>query len=244
MNLTLAKGTPLEKTIFKDLDLKIVEGELTAIIGVNGSGKSTLFNVICGKISPQSGQVFIDTHNIKTLSDVHKSRLIAKVEQDPKVGTIENMTLLENLAFAYKRGQSRKLSLFSNAKRIALFKEKLAILNMGLENRLNEPVKHLSGGQRQALSLIMCLLKDSKILLLDEMTAALDPASSQSIMELTSRLVKEHKQTCIMITHDMKQAIEFADRILLLKNGSFIKSYDNKNLALSVLELQSQFERH
>ena len=172
-----------------------------------------------------------------------KAKLISKVIQDPKIGTMENMTVFENMAFALKRGHKRGLALCANKSRIALFKEKLADLNMGLESRLNDLVSNLSGGQRQVLSLVMAILEDSKLLLLDEITAALDPASSKSIMELTEKIVRSQKRTCIMITHNMAQAVQYGDRVLLLKQGAIIKEYDKAAKSkLPVSELALQFE--
>jgi putative ABC transport system ATP-binding protein len=139
---------------------------------------------------------------------------------------MEDMTILENMAFALKRGQKRGLQCFATGRRIEIFKEKLSTLNIGLENRLDDLVSNLSGGQRQALSIVMAMLQESKILLLDEITAALDPASSEAIMELTNRILRKQKMTCIMITHNMAHAIKYGDRLLLLKNGTFIKEYD------------------
>jgi putative ABC transport system ATP-binding protein len=146
--------------------------------------------------------------------------------QDPRVGTMENMTIFENMAFAFRRGQRRVLKLFFDNSSREFFQIKLQMLNMGLENLMDELVSNLSGGQRQAISLVMSILADSKILLLDEITAALDPGSSEAIMKLTAKIIKEEQRTCIMITHNMDQAINYGDRLLLLKNGAFIADYD------------------
>ena len=147
------------------------------------------------------------------------------VVQDPKAGTIAQMTIFENMAFALKRGQKRGLKRFFTPYRWTLCKEKCSILGIGLEHRLKEFVGNLSGGQRQGLSLLMAIAQDSSILLLDEITAALDPINSDRIMELTAKIVTQHQRTCIMITHNMAQAIRYGDRVLVLKNGTFVKEY-------------------
>jgi putative ABC transport system ATP-binding protein len=239
INVTLGKGTALERDVLKSLSLEVSEGEFVVIIGGNGAGKSTLFNVISGALKQDDGSIFIDN---KKQSDGIRASLVSKVIQDPKVGTIESMTILENMAFAFKRGESRGLKFFSNQNRIELFKEKLSMLSMGLENRLDDLVSSLSGGQRQALSLIMAVLQESRILLLDEITAALDPSTSDIVMNLTDKIVRNQKKTCIMITHDMSQAIRYGDRLLLLKNGRFIEEYsgvEKKNL--TPLQLAEKF---
>lgn len=243
INLTLGLGSPLENKVFNNLNLNIKQGEFIVIIGGNGAGKSTLMNMISGLIKPDEGEVCLDNQNIHRLSSSQKAKWIAKVAQDPKVGTIESMSIFENMAFALKRGQRRGFQLFSNKHRTHFFKEKLSQLNMGLENRLTQSVGNLSGGQRQVLSLVMATLTDSKLLLLDEMTAALDPSSSKEVMRLTNEIVRAQNRTCILITHNMSQAIEYGDRILLLKQGSFIKEYNKMDKAkLTASELALQFE--
>lgn len=226
IDVTLGQHTPLARKVLDRLNVTVKEGEFVVVIGNNGAGKSTMFNVISGFIKPDAGQVFMGGQDVTQMAQTYRARLVSKVVQDPKMGTMENMSLFENMAFAFKRGQKRGLTLFSNQKRREFFKEKLRMLNMGLENRLDAFVSHLSGGQRQALSLIMATLQEAQILLLDEITAALDPASSASIMELTDRIIRQNKQTCMMITHNMAHAIQHGDRVLLLKNGTFVKDYD------------------
>jgi putative ABC transport system ATP-binding protein len=242
INVTLGKKTKLEQTILKGLNLEVTEGEFVVIIGGNGAGKSTLLSTISGAITPDIGKVYLEGKDLTNTSQLCRSSLIATVLQDPKVGTMENMTIFENMALAFKRGQKRGLRLFSQQQRTMLFKKKLSILNMGLEERLKETVSHLSGGQRQVLSLIMALLQESKILLLDEITAALDPGSSESTMELINKIVREQKRTCIMITHHMAHAIKYGDRLLLLKNGVFLKEYDTLTRSkMTSAELAAQF---
>lgn len=226
INVTLGKSSKLERKILNNLSVDIKAGEFVVVIGGNGAGKSTMFNVISGFLRPDSGQIIIDGQDATNMPQIHRSALVSKVMQDPRVGTMENMTIFENMAFAFKRGQSRGLRPFFNNSNRQFFQKKLQMLNMGLENLMDELVSNLSGGQRQAISLVMSILADSKILLLDEITSALDPGSSEAIMQLTAKIIKEEKRTCIMITHNMDQAINYGDRLLLLKNGVFIADYD------------------
>ena len=226
INITFGKSSKLERNILNNLSLDIKPGEFIIVIGGNGAGKSTMFNVISGFLKPDSGHIIIDGQDATNVSQVRRSALVSKVMQDPKVGTMENMTIFENMAFAFKRGQKRGLIRFFNKGNKEFFQKKLKMLNMGLEGLLDELVSNLSGGQRQAISLIMSILSDCKILLLDEITAALDPASSDVIMQLTAKIIKEEKRACIMITHNMEHALHYGDRLLLLKNGTFIADYD------------------
>jgi len=226
------------KPVLQNLDLELSKGEFVVVIGANGAGKSTLLNIISGNITPTHGQIVLDDQDITTVSAANRSVAIAKVSQDPKVGTMTNMTIYENLAFAALRGKRRGLGFFSRRSYKKLFKSKLAMLHMGLENRLNELVANLSGGQRQALSLIMALLADSKVLLLDEITAALDPNTAENIMQIAAQIVRAEQRTTIMITHNMKHALEYDDRTILLANGKFSKQFDpqhRKQLTPSVL---------
>jgi putative tryptophan/tyrosine transport system ATP-binding protein len=242
IDVTLGKNTKLERKVLHKLNLNIKEGEFVVLIGGNGAGKSTVLDLVAGSINPDCGKIFMLNEDVTNKSQIYKARLVSKVMQDPKLGTIENMTIFENMAFALKKGEVRGMSLFFNKKRVDLFKEKLAILSMGLENCLDQLVGNLSGGQRQALSLIMAIVRDSPILLLDEITAALDPLVSESIMELTNKIIREQKNTCIMVTHNMAHAIKYGDRLLLLKNGNFVIEYDAvKKSKLTQANLATQF---
>jgi putative ABC transport system ATP-binding protein len=226
------------KPVLNHLDLDLKKGEFVVVIGANGAGKSTLLNIISGNITPTHGQIILDGQDVTNVPASKRSIAIAKVSQDPKVGTMTNMTIYENLAFAMLRGKRRGLGFFSRRSYKKLFKSKLEMLNMGLENRLNELVANLSGGQRQALSLIMALLADSKVLLLDEITAALDPNTAENIMRIAAQIVRAEQRTTIMITHNMKHALEYGDRTILLANGKFSKQFDQqhrKELTPSVL---------
>ncbi|MHC5224828.1 ABC transporter ATP-binding protein [Ignatzschineria sp. LJL83] len=242
IKLIVGKGTQLQRTILEDLTLEVDKGEFLVIIGGNGAGKSTVFNTISGFMKPEKGRILIDGVDVTKSSQQERAKLVSIVMQDPRVGTMENMTILENMAFSFKRGQTRSFSLFNNEKRRLLFREKLTLLDMGLENRLNEMVTNLSGGQRQALSLVMSVIAESKILLLDEITAALDPKIAEHVMALADKLVREQNLTCVMITHNMEHAIRYGDRTIVLKDGKFRKIYSKEEKAsLTVFDLTKEF---
>lgn len=219
INVTVGRGSALERQVLTNLNLVVDPGEFVILIGGNGAGKSTLFNVISGATALDSGKIILDETDITTWPLAKRAKNIAKVLQDPRLATIGHMTIEENLSFALKRTNTRGLALHKNKQRRDLFREKLALLNMGLENRMTELTGNLSGGQRQALSLIMALMTESKILLLDEITAALDPVMAQMIMDLTTRIVAEEKRTTIMITHNTTHMTGYSNRTLCLKNG-------------------------
>ncbi len=219
ISVTFGRGTNLERCIFDGLNLYVANGEFLTIIGGNGAGKSTLFNVISGYIMPDKGTIIIDNTDVTDIAQIDRAALIAKVMQDPRIGTIENMTIEENLSFAYMRDKKRGFALHDSVSRRELFCEKLKMLDMGLENKLDELVCNLSGGQRQALSMIMAIIADFKILLLDEITAALDPKTAETVMKLAAKIAREEKRTTIMITHNMQHATEYSDRIVVLSNG-------------------------
>lgn len=242
IKLVVGKGTQLERTILEGLELEVAKGEFLVIIGGNGAGKSTVFNTISGFMKPEKGRIVIDGVDVTKKSQQERANLVSIVMQDPRVGTMENMSILENMAFSYKRGQKRAFRLFNNDRRRSLFKEKLSLLEMNLENRLHEMVTNLSGGQRQALSLVMSIIAESKILLLDEITAALDPKIAEHVMALADKLVREQNLTCVMITHNMEHAIRYGDRTIVLKDGQFRKSYSKEEKAsLTVFELTKEF---
>lgn len=219
INVTMGRASPLERRVLNNLNLNVEMGEFVILIGGNGAGKSTLFNIISGITPIDSGSIILDKTEITSWGTEKRAPLIAKVLQDPRIATISNMTIEENLSFALKRGQCRGFALHASKDRRTLFREKLVCLGMGLENRLNELTGNLSGGQRQALSLIMALMNDSKVLLLDEITAALDPHMAELIMELTARIVQEEKRTTLMITHNISHMHQYGHRTLRLEDG-------------------------
>lgn len=215
------------RTILDHLSLKINEGDFISVIGGNGAGKSTLFNVITGTIAVTSGEVYIFGQKMTKKTPEQRAKYIARVFQDPKMGTAPRMTVSENLAVAALRGQKRSLQMRNLKKDQTLFLEKAKEIGNGLENHLETAAGDLSGGQRQALSLLMATLKKPELLLLDEHTAALDPKTSQAIMKLTDKIVNEGKLTAMMITHQMEDAFHFGNRLLVMKNGKMIRDLDS-----------------
>ena len=212
-----------EKKALTDLSLHLQKGDFVTILGSNGAGKSTLFNTIAGTYIPDSGKVYLDGKDITALPDYRRSKEIGRLFQDPLKGTAPNMTIEENLALAYLRANHTKspFSMVSKADR-AEFREKLAMLNLGLEERMNQPVGLLSGGQRQALTLLMATLVTPKILLLDEHTAALDPGTAEIVLELTKKIVAEHGITCLMITHNLASSLALGNRTIMMANGQIV----------------------
>ena len=223
ISLTFNPGTVNEKKALTDLSLHLQKGDFVTILGSNGAGKSTLFNTIAGTYIPDSGKVYLDGKNITALPDYRRSKEIGRLFQDPLKGTAPNMTIEENLALAYLRANHTKspFSMVSKADR-AEFREKLAMLNLGLEERMNQPVGLLSGGQRQALTLLMATLVTPKILLLDEHTAALDPGTAEIVLELTKKIVAEHGITCLMITHNLASSLALGNRTIMMANGQIV----------------------
>ena len=221
--LTFNPGTVNEKKALTDLSLHLQKGDFVTILGSNGAGKSTLFNTIAGTYIPDSGKVYLDGKDITALPDYRRSKEIGRLFQDPLKGTAPNMTIEENLALAYLRANHTKspFSMVSKADR-AEFREKLAMLNLGLEERMNQPVGLLSGGQRQALTLLMATLVTPKILLLDEHTAALDPGTAEIVLELTKKIVAEHGITCLMITHNLASSLALGNRTIMMANGQIV----------------------
>ncbi|MBR4291876.1 MAG: ATP-binding cassette domain-containing protein [Oscillospiraceae bacterium] len=221
--LTFNAGTVNEKKALTNLSLHLAKGDFVTILGSNGAGKSTLFNTIAGTYTPDSGKVYLDGKDITALPDYKRSKEIGRLFQDPLKGTAPNMTIEENLALAYLRANHTKspFSMVSKADR-AEFKERLAMLNLGLENRINQPVGLLSGGQRQALTLLMATLVTPKILLLDEHTAALDPGTAEIVLELTKKIVAEHNITCLMITHNLASSLALGNRTIMMADGRIV----------------------
>jgi putative ABC transport system ATP-binding protein len=242
INVVLGEGSQLRRHIIRDFSLKVDPGEFVIIIGSNGAGKSTLFNAISGTVKLKTGKIKVNGGDITNLPAYKRASFVAKVLQNPAIATIDNMTIEENLSFAYSRGKFRGLAPHLNSKRIELFKEKLSLLEMGLENRLYELTSSLSGGQRQALSLIMAIMADSQILLLDEITSALDPKTAELIMRITAKIVKETKHTTLMITHNMAHALEYGDRTLLIADGRIIDEYGAKEkIGVTPADLAAKF---
>ena len=232
---TFNPGTVNEKVAIKDLSLHLEKGDFATIIGSNGAGKSTMFNAICGDFLTDSGSVVLDGEDITFMPQHARAKSIGRLYQDPMRGTAPGMTIEENLALA--AGKGGWLSRISKSDK-ERFKEQLALLDIGLENRMNHPVGLLSGGQRQALTLLMATMNPPKLLLLDEHTAALDPGTAEKVLNLTKRIVEEHHLTCLMITHNMQSALELGNRILMMDSGDIvmdIKEEEKKGLTVEGL---------
>ncbi|MCI6033440.1 MULTISPECIES: ABC transporter ATP-binding protein [Fusobacterium] len=228
-------GTENELNIFKGFNLHIKESEFVAILGSNGCGKSTLFNLISGALKEDTGSILLDEKSINNLKEEERAWGIGKVHQDPSKGVSPSLTILENLSLADKKCEKFSLRNLIKKDKIKRFIEILKEVDLGLENKLNTQVKFLSGGQRQALSLIMATLKKPKLLLLDEHTAALDPKTSKVIMEKTKQLIDKQHITAMMISHNLRDAVQYADRIIMLDKGKIILDVESKKITESEL---------
>lgn len=232
---TFNPGTVNEKTAISNLTFHLKKGDFATIIGSNGAGKSTMFSAVCGDFFTDSGRIILDNEDITFTTPHIRARSIGRLFQDPLKGTAPAMTIEENLALA--AGKGGWLSRLNSSDR-KLFKEKLALLDMGLEDRMKHPVGLLSGGQRQALTLLMATMNPPKLLLLDEHTAALDPAAAQKVLELTKKIVAENNITTMMVTHNMQNALDLGNRTLMMDSGSIvldIRDDERKNLTVNDL---------
>ena len=240
---TFNPGTVTEKKALSDLTLHLGKGEFATVIGSNGAGKSTLLNAIAGAFYVDEGSILLGGRNVTFLPDHKRSRTIGRLFQDPLRGTAPNMTIEENLALAYLR-TSRGSPFSRISKRDKdFFREELALLDMGLEDRMKQPVGLLSGGQRQALTLLMATMVPPQLLLLDEHTAALDPATADKVLELTKRIVERSGITCLMITHNMSQALELGSRTIMMADGSIVLDVAGEERAsLTVDDLLRRFK--
>lgn len=223
-------GTENEVRIFDGFDLEINDSEFVAILGSNGCGKSTLFNMISGSVKDNGGEIVLGDINISKLKEEQRALKIGKVHQDPSKGVSPSLTILENLSLAVKKNEKFSLRNLIKKQNIDKFIEVLKELDLGLENKLNTQVKFLSGGQRQALSLIMATLKKPELLLLDEHTAALDPKTSAMIMNKTKKLIEKQNITAMMISHNLKDAVKYSDRIIMLDKGRIILDVKSKDI--------------
>lgn len=216
---TFFTQTPNEVKAIDDLSLTIAKGEFVVIVGANGSGKSTLQHVLAGNMKADKGDLWLNNKKINGLPDYKRSKWIARVFQDPLQGTAPDLSILDNFRLAALRGRPKKLIIGTNKLFKQRVKEHLSMLEMGLENKMDQPMGLLSGGQRQALTLLMTVMNDVKLLLLDEPTAALDPRSAQKVMELSDRLAKEYQLTVFLITHHMKEALAYGNRLIQMSHG-------------------------
>ena len=240
---TFNPGTINAKTALSGLSLHLKKGDFVTIIGSNGAGKSTLFNAVAGAFYVDDGSIELDGKDITFVPEHKRSRYIGRLFQDPMAGTAPGMTIEENLALAFLRTTegSNPFSRISRKDK-ELFREKLSLLDMGLENRMKQPVGLLSGGQRQALTLLMATMVTPKILLLDEHTAALDPGTADKVLKLTREIVEKDKITCMMITHNMHQALELGNRTFLMADGQIVLDVEGEErLHLTVEDLLVRF---
>ncbi|MBQ9838673.1 MAG: ABC transporter ATP-binding protein [Oscillospiraceae bacterium] len=244
INKTFNPGTVNENHALKDLSLDLADGESIAVIGGNGAGKSTLLNAVAGVWSVDSGSIRLGGVDITHLPEYKRAKYIGRVFQDPMMGTAANMQIEENLALAARRGGRRSLRAGITKAEREQFRDMLRILDLGLENRLTDKAGLLSGGQRQALTLLMASMQKPKLLLLDEHTAALDPKTAAKVMEVTRILVNQDRLTTLMITHNMRDAIEYADRLIMMYGGRIavdVSGEEKKNLTVErLLNLFSQ----
>lgn len=225
---TYNAGTVNEQVLYEDFSLTIPEGQFVSVVGSNGSGKTSMLNLICGTILADSGQILINGTDVSNQKDYVRHRRMGRVYQDPAKGTCPSMNILENLSIADNKGKFYGLSRGTNKARISYYKEMLRELNLGLEDKINVPVGSLSGGQRQALALIMATMQPIEFLILDEHTAALDPKTAEIIMELTDKIVREKQVTTIMVTHNLRYAVEYGNRLLMMHQGSVILDKDGE----------------
>lgn len=235
---TFNPGTVTEKRALKGIDLKLEDGDFVTIIGGNGAGKSTLLNLIAGVHYADTGSIILDGKNLTVKPEHFRAQYLGRVFQDPMMGTAANMEIEENLAMAMRRGKHRGLAWHIKSEERELYREKLALLDLGLEKRMNAKVGLLSGGQRQALTLLMATLQKPKLLLLDEHTAALDPKTAKKVLDLTEEFVTQDHLTTFMVTHNMKDAIRYGNRLIMMMDGKIIydvSGEEKKNLTVEDL---------
>ena len=241
---TFNPGTVTEKTALDGVNLTLAKGDFVTVIGGNGAGKSTMLNAVAGTFPVDSGAITIDGKDVTHLPEYKRAVFLGRVFQDPMTGTAASMNIEENLALAARRGQSRGLRWGITASERALYREKLASLDLGLETRLGSKVGLLSGGQRQALTLLMATLKRPDLLLLDEHTAALDPKTAEKVLNLTRQLIEENGLTALMVTHNMKDALALGNRMIMMHEGTIILDLDEgEKQHMTVEDLLAQFEK-
>ncbi len=216
------KGTVDENVLFNDFSFNVNKGDFISVIGSNGSGKTTLLNLACGTMQPDSGSVIFEGKDITKVSEYKRAKFIGRVLQDPRMGTCGSLSILENMALSDNKNKAYDLSPIINKKRVDHYKTLLEQCGMGLENRMGVKVGSLSGGQRQALALIIATMTDIKMLILDEHTAALDPKSSETLMQITDKIVKEKQLTTLMVTHNLRFAVEYGNRMVMMHSGNAV----------------------
>ena len=244
INKNYNPGSVNELCLFKDFNLTVKDGEFVSVVGSNGSGKTSMLNIICGSIAVDSGKILIHGEDITKQKDYIRQRRIGRVYQDPSKGTCPSMTILENMSIAENKGKPYNLGRGVNKAKLETYREMLRPLNLGLEDKMGVQVGSLSGGQRQALALLMATMTPIDFLILDEHTAALDPRTAEIVMKLTDQIVREKKMTTVMVTHNLRYALEYGDRILMMHQGKIVldKVGEEKN-RLNTDEIMGIFNR-
>lgn len=237
-------GTVTELKIFDSFSLTVEDGQFVSVVGSNGSGKTSMLNVICGSVPIEGGDVLLDGQSINGMKDYRRYASMGRVYQNPASGTCPKLTMLENLSLADNKGKRYGLSAGVNKKRVDYYKSELSSLGLGLEDKLNMRMGSLSGGQRQAVALLMATMTPLRFLILDEHTAALDPKTAEKIMELTDKMVREKKLTAVMVTHNLRYAVEYGDRIIMMHQGRAVLDRSGAERdALSTEELLAMFNK-
>ena len=234
-------GTVNEMCLFENFDFKVDKNEFVSVVGSNGSGKTSMLNIICGSIPIESGDILVDNQSIIKEPEFKRNQKIGRVYQDPAKGTCPSMTIEENMSLADNKGKFYGLSRGKNKTRLGYYKELLSKLGLGLEDKLDVKVGSLSGGQRQAMALLMSTMTPIEFLILDEHTAALDPKTAELIMELTEKIVKEKKLTTIMVTHNLRYAVEYGNRIIMMHQGKNI--YDKKGAEKEKVKIENILDK-
>ena len=242
IDLTFNPGTVNETVLFRDFNFKADRGEFVSVVGSNGSGKTTMLNLICGTLAPQSGRVMLEGNDITRMPEYKRARRIGRVFQDPAKGTCPELTILENLALADNKGKLFDLGKGVNRSRLGYYKDLVSQLHMHLEDKMDTKVGALSGGQRQALALVISTMTPIDLLILDEHTAALDPQSSETVMELTQEVIKSKDLTALMVTHNLRFAVEYGTRLVMMHDGAaVIDSYGKDKSAYRIEDLLKTF---
>ena len=235
-------GTVNEMCLFDNFNLTIHDQEFVSVVGSNGSGKTSMLNIICGSIPLDSGKILINDKDITNIPEYKRLSHIGRVYQNPAMGTCPNMTILENMSLADNKGKAYNLLRGTNKKRIDFYRDSLRTLNLGLEDKMDVPVGSLSGGQRQAMALVMSTMTPIQFLILDEHTAALDPKTAELIMELTDKIVHEKKLTTIMVTHNLRYAVEYGNRLIMMHQGNtIIDCLEEEKKALKIDDVLDKF---
>jgi putative ABC transport system ATP-binding protein len=242
-NISKSFHKPDDVVVFRDLNLELSPGEFTILIGSNGSGKSTLLNIIAGTVKHDSGNISFNNEDISTLADYKRSRWIARIFQNPLAGSAPELSILENFRLASLRTKGKNFTMGINETFRKKIREEVSILNLGLENKLDQKMGNLSGGQRQSISLLMAIADDTQLLLLDEPTAALDPKTADLVMQLAEKVIKKNRLTALLVTHQLKHVVQYGNRVIQLIEGKIAKDIrKNSKTQLNLPEVYEWFE--